>query len=146
MAELRKPLKVQQARRAVVNKKFALYAAATIVAATLVGCTKKTTKASALDISEPTPVYTAPQPVAQPVAQPVVYDTAPAPQYQQNTYASAQPNTMGNGSSYTVRKGDTLFSIAKSRYGNGNQWQRIAQANPGLSPQTLKAGQTINIP
>jgi nucleoid-associated protein YgaU len=50
------------------------------------------------------------------------------------------------GSSYTVKKGDTLFSIAKNAYGNGNQWQRIAQANPGLSPTTLKAGKTIVIP
>jgi nucleoid-associated protein YgaU len=48
--------------------------------------------------------------------------------------------------SYTVKKGDTLFSIAKSRYGNGNQYTKIVSANPGLSPQSLKAGQTITIP
>ena len=52
----------------------------------------------------------------------------------------------GATGSYTVRKGDTLFSIAKSSYGNGNQWQRIASANPGLAPSTLKAGQKIMIP
>src|SRR5687767_5027336 len=50
------------------------------------------------------------------------------------------------GGSYTVKKGDTLFSIAKASYGNGNQWQKIAAANPGLSPETLKAGQRIVIP
>jgi nucleoid-associated protein YgaU len=50
------------------------------------------------------------------------------------------------GASYTVKKGDTLFSISKNAYGNGNQWQRIAQANPGLSPTTLKAGKTIVLP
>lgn len=130
----------------IVKHRIALFAAATIAVA-LTGCSKKTTTASALDISEPTPVYAAPQPVAaQPVAQQVVYDTAPAPQYQPNAYANAQPTNNYSGGSYQVKKGDTLFSIAKSRYGNGNQWQRIAQANPGLSPQTLKAGQTITIP
>jgi nucleoid-associated protein YgaU len=59
--------------------------------------------------------------------------------------ASAAPAVTGSGN-YTVKKGDTLFSIAKSRYGNGNQYTKIVAANPGLSPQTLKAGQTINIP
>jgi len=132
-----------------VKSPIALIAVSTLAIA-LGGCARKTTKVSALDINEPTtPVYAAPQPVAaQPVAQPVVYDSAPAPQYQQqNTWASnQQPQAIGGGSSYQVKRGDTLFSIAKARYGNGNQWQRIAQANPGLSPQSLKAGQTISIP
>src|SRR5688572_24273795 len=52
----------------------------------------------------------------------------------------------GGGGSYVVKKGDTLFGIARQTYGNGNQWQRIASANPGLSPGTLKAGQTIVLP
>lgn len=50
------------------------------------------------------------------------------------------------GGTYTVKKGDTLFGIARTTYGNGNQWQRIAAANPGVSPSTLKAGQTITLP
>ncbi|HRK31988.1 MAG TPA: LysM peptidoglycan-binding domain-containing protein [Tepidisphaeraceae bacterium] len=131
-----------------MKTRIAFFAAAMIAAGAFVGCTRKTTNASALDISEPTPVYTAPQATSpQPVAQQVIYDTAPAPQYQQASYAPAPSQTaVAGGSSYTVKKGDTLFSIAKARYGNGNQWQRIAQANPGLSPQTLKAGQTIAIP
>lgn len=137
---------------------------------------KKSTSSAALDIAEPTPVYAAPQPVAprqaprtgpggqQAVAQPVINDTQ---QYRGFQSASGQhggnptmepgmyaPAPAGQpmagdamaGSSYTVRRGDTLFSIAKTRYGNGNQWQRIAAANPGLTPQNLKAGQTIMVP
>ena len=50
------------------------------------------------------------------------------------------------GSNYTVQKGDTLYKIARERYGDGKQWQRIASANPGLSPATLKVGQKISIP
>jgi nucleoid-associated protein YgaU len=45
-----------------------------------------------------------------------------------------------------VKKGDTLFGIARANYGSGSQWQRIAAANPGLSPSTLKAGQKITLP
>jgi LysM repeat protein len=48
--------------------------------------------------------------------------------------------------SYVVQKGDTLFGIAKSQYGDGNKWKKIADANPGLSPNTLKVGQKIAIP
>jgi nucleoid-associated protein YgaU len=70
------------------------------------------------------------------------YYTTPAPAVTQTPAAGgAAP-----GGSYVVKKGDTLFSIAKTTYGSGNQWQRIASANPGLSPGTLKAGQTIVLP
>ena len=50
------------------------------------------------------------------------------------------------GTRYTVQRGDTLFGIARTRYGSGGQWQRIAAANPGLSPETLQAGATIVLP
>ena len=50
------------------------------------------------------------------------------------------------GGTYKVKKGDTLFGIARAHYGDGKQWQKIAAANPGLSPQSLKVGQTINVP
>jgi nucleoid-associated protein YgaU len=127
-----------------VKKAFAI---GMILTAAAVGCSntgKKTANSTITEPLTPAPVaYTpAPQPYtpAQPAAQPVVYDSAPAPMQ-----ASAAPAVTGSGN-YTVKKGDTLFSIAKSRYGNGNQYTRIVAANPGLSPQSLKAGQTINIP
>ena len=50
------------------------------------------------------------------------------------------------GQSYTVKKGDTLFGIAKTHYGDGNKWQKIASANPGLTPSTLKIGQVVVVP
>jgi nucleoid-associated protein YgaU len=50
------------------------------------------------------------------------------------------------GKSYTVQQRDTLFKIAKDQYGDGNQWKKIAAANPGLNADTLKVGQTITIP
>ena len=114
-----------------------------MLVAAAAGCSntgKKTANSTVTEPLTPAPVaYTpAPQPYTPPPtsAQPVVYDNAPV---------SAAPAVSGSGN-YTVKKGDTLFSIAKSRYGNGNQYTKIVAANPGLSPQTLKAGQSINIP
>jgi nucleoid-associated protein YgaU len=50
------------------------------------------------------------------------------------------------GTQYHVQQGDTLFGIARSRYGDGKRWQEIASANPGLTPDTLRAGSTIVVP
>lgn len=33
------------------------------------------------------------------------------------------------GTNYTVKQGDTLWEIAEAAYGNGTQWENIAQAN-----------------
>ena len=106
------------------------------------GCsnTGKKTASTVTEPITPAPVaYTpAPAPYTPPptAAQPVVYDSAPV---------SAAPAAVGGGS-YTVKKGDTLYSIARSRYGNGKDYTKIVAANPGLSPQALKVGQTITIP
>jgi 5'-nucleotidase len=87
----------------------------------------------------------APAPTAAPIyVEPAVTQTPAAAG--PAAAAPAGSAAAGPSSNYTVKKGDTLFSIAKNAYGNGNQWQRIAQANPGLSPTTLKAGKTIVIP
>lgn len=56
--------------------------------------------------------------------------------------ASAAPGT----GDYTVKPGDTIRSIAASQLGNGNDWKKIQDANPGLNPRALRTGQTIKIP
>lgn len=66
---------------------------------------------------------------------------APAPTVTQTPSAPA-----GAGKQYKVQKGDTLFRIAHVHYGNGNRWQQIASANPGLTPARLQAGSTIVVP
>ena len=112
------------------------------------GCAKKAT-ASIPNDSAVTDISPPPAPAYQPApahqqqatnAQPVVYDSM---QTQANATGAAP--AMGGGS-YTVKKGDTLYSIARTRYGDGKQWQRITAANPGLEPSKLKVGQTIVIP
>lgn len=49
---------------------------------------------------------------------------------------------------YTVEKGDTLQKISKKFYGTTRQWKKIYEANKELlkSPDTIRPGQTLNIP
>lgn len=49
-------------------------------------------------------------------------------------------------SQYTIKSGDTLEGIARAQMGDGQKWQLIAAANPGLDPKALKIGQKITIP
>jgi len=81
---------------------------------------------SAVPAPEPTPAVVVPYPAA-----PVYQAPAPAPTGER-TYI-AQPK-------------DTLWGIATRELGNGRRWHDIADINPGLTPQNLKAGQTIKLP
>ncbi len=62
-------------------------------------------------------------------------------------------STQTSGTSYTVKKGDTLFSIAQKVYGKGNgmKWRGILAANPKClsipgDTKTLKIGAVLIIP
>ncbi|MBE9162656.1 LysM domain-containing protein [Tychonema sp. LEGE 06208] len=49
---------------------------------------------------------------------------------------------------HTVAAGETFSSIAEFHYGNGSDAnaQKIAAANPGVSPGKLQVGQTLQVP
>lgn len=53
-----------------------------------------------------------------------------------------------SGKTYTVKAGDSLWSIAKRFYGNGSQYTKIYNANKDKikDPNLLYAGQVIKIP
>ncbi len=57
------------------------------------------------------------------------------------------PNATGE-QSYTVQKGDTLWSISKKLYGTGKDWKKIEEANKLTLPNSssLKAGIVLKIP
>ena len=100
------------------------------------GATPGVLDVSPAPVASSTPAAYAPPVAPVAPAQPVMDATVVAP---------AAPAAAG-GASYKVQKGDTLWKIASSQYGDGKQWQKICSANPGLTPETLKAGQTITIP
>jgi len=47
---------------------------------------------------------------------------------------------------YTVRKGDTLESIAKEFYGDAGKWPLIQKANDNIHPRKLRIGMILIIP
>jgi 5'-nucleotidase len=76
---------------------------------------------------------------------------APAPQQTLHPAPTPSPATKAQsrkagGKTYVVKVGDTLFRIARERYGSGAKWRQIAAANPGLTPANLKAGQKLLMP
>ena len=46
----------------------------------------------------------------------------------------------------TVAPGDSLWAIAERVYGDGNQYQRIADANGIANPDLIQPGQVLTIP
>ncbi|MGD0389303.1 MAG: LysM peptidoglycan-binding domain-containing protein [Tepidisphaeraceae bacterium] len=92
---------------------------------------KPMTDSAALDVTPaPTPVaYAAPAPVQTMTPDPALSSSTPAA-----------------ANSYTIKKGDTLWKIATEHYGDGKKWHEIADANPGLTPNALRVGQTITLP
>jgi nucleoid-associated protein YgaU len=54
----------------------------------------------------------------------------------------------GEQQTHVVAKGESLSKIAKQYYGDGNQWQRIYDANRDQisNPDLIHPGQTLKIP
>ena len=54
--------------------------------------------------------------------------------------------TVGQGGMYVVKSGDSLSKIAKSYYGDANNYKKIAEANNISDPDKIQAGQQLKIP
>lgn len=54
--------------------------------------------------------------------------------------------TTGSTTTYTVKEGDTMWTIAQSQLGNGAEYQRILDANGMQEGDTLVIGSTLQIP
>ncbi|TCN55729.1 LysM domain-containing protein [Rhodococcus sp. SMB37] len=65
---------------------------------------------------------------------------APAPAADPAPAAAPAPRV------HTVASGDTLWAIAERFYGDGNQYQRIADASGISNPDLIQPGQVLTIP
>lgn len=87
----------------------------------------------------------------------VTVQESPAPA--QSTPAPSQPQTVAvekerdtstapQAKTYTVKKGDTLWAIAKKYYGAGAQYSKIYEANTDKisNPNLIYVGQVLTIP
>lgn len=58
----------------------------------------------------------------------------------------SQPTRTSGGRTYVVRNGDSLSRIAARELGEAGRWTEIRDLNPGLDPNRLKVGASIQIP
>lgn len=60
--------------------------------------------------------------------------------------ATAEKAKATGARTYTVKKGDTLMTIAASQLGSAKRWEALLVANPHLDENSLRTGMTIKIP
>ena len=79
-----------------------------------------------------------------PAPAPAYQPAAPAQQYS-DVAVTSTPSLAGSGT-YVVQPGDTLYKIARERYGDGKAWQKIAAANPSINGTLIRPGQRLVLP
>lgn len=62
--------------------------------------------------------------------------------------STAPPASSSESRTYTVKKGDSLWKIAKQFYGSGESWSRIHDANRDVikDPDLIQPGWVLRIP
>jgi len=103
-----------------------------VLALGVIGCEQKREEAELPQIDPAELEASAPPPEPMP-ARTATYDTAtPAVEVETPTTppptTTAKPST-GTPQTYTMQRGDTLYSLARRFYGDGKLWTRIADAN-----------------
>jgi 5'-nucleotidase len=125
--------------------------AVSLTAVVLVGCKSETEPVSQV----PAPNYAAEPAPLPPVAinqgNPGGVDTVPGPTGPgtasgPGVYEPEPLPPQPVSRTYTIRKGDTFWSIAQREYGNGQKWRDISAANPSVDPKKLAVGQQITLP
>ncbi len=77
----------------------------------------------------------------------VAVQTAAAAVKQEEAAAEETNPAVTENKTHTVQSGDTLWGIAKTYYGDGGQYTKIAAANPSIkNPNLIYAGQVLTIP
>ncbi|TDZ80086.1 LysM domain/BON superfamily protein [Mycobacteroides salmoniphilum] len=75
-------------------------------------------------------------------------EEAPAEEPAATAPAAAEPEAPAapEPRTYTVVSGDTLWAIAERFYGDGNQYQKIADASGVANPDLIQPGQVLTVP
>lgn len=94
----------------------------------------------------PPPDASAYGPQPQPFEPVQVQPSGPQPMPMDPYATSAPSGGFAGGNTYTVQKGDTIFGISRKVYGSNARARDIINANPGINPDRITVGQTINLP
>jgi len=94
-------------------------------------------------VAEPTVSETPAEPQPIEVTGPAGAESAPVPTVEPVPPPPAAPRT-----TYTVKRGDTLWNIAQRFYGDGHLWKAIYEANRDriASVSTVRIGTELRIP
>jgi len=82
----------------------------------------------------------------------IIIDEANTPQIDttvaDENIETAEMEATAEFQSYTVQKGDTLWSISRKFYGSGKNWRKIFKANQDVmsAPDKVRAGIELKIP
>jgi len=111
------------------------------------------------EASESPPMASQPLPPPQPVEEASERGEAPAQAESTETLtlgeaapasgteADSDPDPgAGAARTWTVQRGDTLWKIAVSIYGEGRAWRRIAEANGIEDPSAIRVGRELVLP
>ena len=94
---------------------------------------------------EAEPTEPTPEPTAEPTPEP-----SPEPTEAPTAEPTPVPSTTDQDKveTYTIKRGDTLWGIAKRFYGNGGKWHDIQAANPDVTrnPRRIYAGTELTLP
>lgn len=63
-----------------------------------------------------------------------------------NRGGKGQNDNKGSRRTYTVKRGDTLSSIAARRLGDSSLWRKIADLNDIRDPKRIRVGQVLRLP
>jgi 5'-nucleotidase/UDP-sugar diphosphatase len=78
---------------------------------------------------------------AEPAAQPATATEAKSAEPAAETAAAPAAETK-----HVIVKGDTLWDLAETAYGDGEEWRRISDANGNPTPRRLLVGTELTIP
>ncbi len=129
----------------------------TMLACLLAGCAAPQDRAATVNnAAKPDPVAdaryvplrranTLPATPTRATVQPTPQNRSPAPN---NTTASKKTAQSHSQRTYVVRRGDSLYSIARQVYGDERAWRRIFDANRArlTSPDDLEVGDKLILP